>query len=362
MHVATDFIPRDNWLAGVDADAPAPPPPPRPNPPPVGDFPLVSARSPSPAHGNYARWLTGSNTRDAGPEYQRPPVTAATSHPTYRAHHPPPPRSRSRPAASASNPRQPAPNHSNNWLDPAEAHRPARQPYIPDHFRTLEADSDSSSTTTGNESEYGIDIDDLLTDGETSDMPPITRRTQRHAQNSVVDLTNDPSSPPRPSTTRKRSRDDSTQDHASNKRSRRPSGESSSRAEPAAVEELDLTNEAPSAEEELLRTTQAAAIAAQQQSDPTNSTADAPLRVGQRTCIICMEPYTNATITACGHIYCHECLTQALIAGEKNSERGVGNCPVCRKPVSRKKEKQMVPVNFMKREMFKGKKRRAAGA
>ena len=120
------------------------------------------------------------------------------------------------------------------------------------------------------------------------------------------------------------------------------------------VEELDLTNEAPSAEEELLRTQQAAAIAAQQAEDEIKG----PLKIGKRQCIICMEAFTNATITHCGHIYCHECLTQALIAGEKNSERGVGNCPVCRKSVSRKKQNQVIPISFMKKSAFKGKGRR----
>ena len=71
-----------------------------------------------------------------------------------------------------------------------------------------------------------------------------------------------------------------------------------------------------------------------------------------------MEKYTDATITHCGHIYCHECLTQALQFGEKNSDKGIGNCPVCRKTVSRKKGNQMIVVNFMKKSAFNGKGRR----
>lgn len=65
-----------------------------------------------------------------------------------------------------------------------------------------------------------------------------------------------------------------------------------------------------------------------------------------------MEPYTNATVTSCGHIYCHECLTQALLAGEKNNERGEGNCPVCRKKVKRSAKGALVPVSFMTRAKF----------
>ena len=70
----------------------------------------------------------------------------------------------------------------------------------------------------------------------------------------------------------------------------------------------------------------------------------------------------HAAITHCGHIYCHECLTQALLAGEKNSERSIGNCPVCRKPVSRRKQNQVIPLAFMKKSAYKGKARRDIGS
>ena len=293
------------------------------------------------------RLLNGGTTPSPLPLPRRTPPTHQPPHSSHR---------NTRPAPSTATSRQqpaPAPNHSNNWLDPTEARRPARElePYL-----QRESSISSGSSVSTSDTDYGIDIDDILTEDETAGMPPTTRRNQRTSRNSVVDLTNDPSSPPRPAaaSSRKRSRDDSTQNRTSNKRSRRASNTTIPRAT-TAVEELDLTNEAPSAEEELLRTQQAATIATQQAA----AESDRPLRVGQRTCIICMEPYTNATITACGHIYCHECLTQALIAGEKNSERGVGNCPVCRKPVNRKKERQMIPVSFMKREVWRGKGRRA---
>lgn len=320
-------------------------------------------RSPSPVHGGYASWLTDSflSTRDEAARRPLPLPSDATSSSASRPANPP----TSAPARRPDLPRQAepsnttsrnftaAPNHSTNWLDPTEARRSARQPHIPQPFATLEPNSPSAASSSDTDTDYGIDIDEVLTEDEAAGMPATNHFAQRRQPRaSVVDLTNDPSSPPRPTTsTRKRSRDDSGQDRRSAKRSRRASNSASPKGQPA-VEELDLTNEAPSAEEELLQNQQQAAIAAQQSAaDP-----DRPLRVGQRTCIICMEPYTNATVTACGHIYCHECLTQALIAGEKNSERGVGNCPVCRKPVNRKKERQMVPVSFMTREAWKGKR------
>ncbi|KAK5683981.1 hypothetical protein LTS10_003845 [Elasticomyces elasticus] len=124
------------------------------------------------------------------------------------------------------------------------------------------------------------------------------------------------------------------------------------------VESLDLTGSPTTISAE-------AKVQAQQQQDmiaQQQSSSEQPQRIGKRTCIICMEPYTNATITSCGHIYCHECLTMALKAGEKNSERGMGNCPVCRKSVSRKKAGGMVAVSFMTMKGFgKGKGRRSLG-
>jgi hypothetical protein len=61
-----------------------------------------------------------------------------------------------------------------------------------------------------------------------------------------------------------------------------------------------------------------------------------------------------------GHFYCHECLIQALLAGEKNSDRGIGTCPVCRKPLSRNSRKKydIIPIAFMKKSQFADNERR----
>jgi hypothetical protein len=61
------------------------------------------------------------------------------------------------------------------------------------------------------------------------------------------------------------------------------------------VEEVDLLDEAPSVEEELLQAQQKATIKAQQEE-----VAAGPQKIGKRQCIICMENLTNATATACG--------------------------------------------------------------
>ena len=205
----------------------------------------------------------------------------------------------------------------------------------------------------------GIDIDDILSDGDTDfesgNMPARTRR--QWDGDSIVDLTNDAPSPedsssnPRQLKTRKRT---TTEPQPGQSNKRRKATPSTFKPDPSAsIEHLDLTNEAPSAEEELAAAQTAAAVLAQQ-----SGLTSGPQKIGQMQCIICMESFTNATITHCGHIYCHECLTQALNAGEKNSESGKASCPVCRKVVARKGKNHVIPLLFMKGGSFKGKARR----
>ena len=219
--------------------------------------------------------------------------------------------------------------------------------------------SDPSSPSSDSEDlRDGIDIDDILSDGESyleaGGMAPRTRR--QWDGDGIVDLTNDASSPgdsssnTRQPKSRKRAADEAKREQSSKRRK----GTSSSIKAEAEIEHLDLTNEAPSAEEELAAAQTAAAVLAQQSS----TSATGPLKIGQMQCIICMESFTNATITHCGHIYCHECLTQALNAGEKNSESGKANCPVCRKQVTRKNKNQVIPLLFMKKSHSKGKAKR----
>lgn len=89
---------------------------------------------------------------------------------------------------------------------------------------------------------------------------------------------------------------------------------------------------------------------------------DVPTKLSNVQCIICMEPMTDMSVTHCGkslfdatslinllnetspstgHIFCHTCIMEALIAGENQGEPGKGTskCPVCRKKVARPKEK-----------------------
>ena len=249
--------------------------------------------------------------------------------------------------------RAPTPAHRRNWLD-RTATRPSNSfGYITEDLFTPSGASSASFDST--EFDDAIDIDDILTnvdtESEAENMPPNTRRR------SIVDLTNDSSPPaesprPRQPKSLKRVAQESAQGQSSKRR--KGTSRSVKADEAAEIEQLDLTNEAPSAEEELAQAQTAAAVLAQQAA----TSASGPLKIGQRQCIICMENFTNITITACGHVYCHECLTQALLAGEKNSDGGKANCPVCRKQVNRKIKNQVIPLQFMKNSAFRGKARR----
>ena len=61
------------------------------------------------------------------------------------------------------------------------------------------------------------------------------------------------------------------------------------------VDAEDLEDEAPSADAELLQAQQREALKMQETKKD-----DEPVKIGQRTCIICLENYTNATTAICG--------------------------------------------------------------
>ncbi|KAL8932980.1 MAG: hypothetical protein Q9216_006577, partial [Gyalolechia sp. 2 TL-2023] len=103
------------------------------------------------------------------------------------------------------------------------------------------------------------------------------------------------------------------------------------------VEQIDLMDvEDDSGLSQVLEQQQAAAIKEQQ-----GSRGDEPTKLSSIQCIICMEPMTDMTVTHCGHLFCHTCIMEALIAGENQDEHGkaTGKCPVCRKKVCKPKEK-----------------------
>lgn len=326
-----------------------PPPPLRshidPPPPRLCDEHLYAAQP----HISRSRELRQSSPRlmGTGPSRLSPQATSSPHATT----------SQRRRASTARAGRSRIPEYSENWLDRNTTGHDDPSDYLFDPLWLRSIQPTASNSRSDNED--GVDIDDILDYSaaleNTMPYPGRFGRRREEERDAVVDLTSLPSSPGASTTHQpislKRSAESSTQHDRSKRRRTDPT----SNGPFTPIEELDLTNEAPTAEEELAQTQQAQLLQAQQPSTASSG----PLKIGQRTCIICMEPFTNATTTSCGHMYCHECLTQALIAGEKASEKGVGNCPVCRKPVKRNgKGNQIIPIAFMKKSAFKGKGRR----
>ncbi|KAI2021554.1 hypothetical protein LOZ45_004696 [Ophidiomyces ophidiicola] len=57
-------------------------------------------------------------------------------------------------------------------------------------------------------------------------------------------------------------------------------------------------------------------------------------------CPVCMDVLVDATVTICGHLFCHKCIIDTLRFGEErlsyeNGKQLRGNCPVCRKTLSK---------------------------
>lgn len=47
---------------------------------------------------------------------------------------------------------------------------------------------------------------------------------------------------------------------------------------------------------------------------------------GRGTCILCLGPMTHVAVTACGHVFCWECICGWSVDNEA--------CPLCRRPVA----------------------------
>lgn len=168
-------------------------------------------------------------------------------------------------------------------VDPVNLQRPEATNQAAEHSREQHATSNSQ-------------VLDLDTDDE-GPMAPSRRRQPRNTNsNDLVDLTQSPNmlsaSDPKQARTRKRSSDSAGGDGASaNKRTKRSPGSAGK------CEEEELQEEAPSAEEELLQAQQRDALKLQEEKKDEGGT-----RIGKRTCIICLENYTNATTSSCGEL------------------------------------------------------------
>ncbi|CDK27829.1 unnamed protein product [Kuraishia capsulata CBS 1993] len=79
---------------------------------------------------------------------------------------------------------------------------------------------------------------------------------------------------------------------------------------------------------EIIESTQSAIDASLKHENKAKSLKDV-------TCPICLSEIDDAVVTPCGHLFCTDCLYQAL-PSSKGRNRDSGICPLCRKMVKLK--------------------------
>jgi len=198
-----------------------------------------------------------------------------------------------------------------------------------------------------------------------SAMPP-SQRNERSARlrSGFVDLTDDV---PDASNSLRRSKRKEATPGPSTKRVKHNDGTAlqvDNQAPSATVEKIDLSEDQQDGQD-VLQKQRADAVKAQQPPEEKATTFNS------FTCVICMDSPTDLTATACGrflsamlgtdqvswltyypgHLFCHTCLMEALIAGENRSGPGEpkrSQCPVCRKVINRSKASDIIPLLLKK--------------
>lgn len=204
----------------------------------------------------------------------------------------------------------------------------------------------------------------LISSGRSTPRDFPSQRRTRQGMQAFIDLTADPTSPTMPAaistltSPRTHGFDEAAVAslHASKRRKvQSPASPIATsftvRNEPEKIEEVDLRDVDDDTTLSKVLEQQRAETVKSQQND-----GNQPIKLSNLQCIICMEPMTNITATHCGrsatctsfsqlftlspigHLFCHTCLMEALIAGEQQTEPGkapLSRCPVCRKKVRR---------------------------
>lgn len=136
---------------------------------------------------------------------------------------------------------------------------------------------------------------------------------------------------------------------------RRTSGPSATLRTPPAfsaaksIEQIDLSQDSDTeALASTLAKQRADAVSAQSHNGPntTSATSLGKSKLNTLQCTICLDVPTDLTATSCGHTFCYACLMDWLVAAEKEAGGRRGNCPACRKPVSRLKKGEVVPLEI----------------
>ncbi|KAL9106137.1 MAG: hypothetical protein Q9227_008785 [Pyrenula ochraceoflavens] len=129
------------------------------------------------------------------------------------------------------------------------------------------------------------------------------------------------------------------------------------------IEEIDLTNvNDGSALADTLAKQREDAVRAQNSTKTDEDQRKSSLK--EYKCPVCMDVPENATVTICGHLFCHKCINDTLRFGEEqhryDTNKPRGNCPVCRKPLARVekgKNPTLIPLEMklVTRSQLKGK-------
>ncbi|KAF2272517.1 uncharacterized protein EI97DRAFT_385586 [Westerdykella ornata] len=154
--------------------------------------------------------------------------------------------------------------------------------------------------------------------------------------------------PPPPEPSRKHPRSSATPGPSAKRQKRQDGARRGSQTSVAAqateghIEEIDLSDDKVDIQQ-ILQKQRVDAVKAQQKPEE--------IKFGTSSCVICMDTPTDITATSCGHLFCHSCLMEALIAGESRTDRGEqrrSQCPVCRKHINRTKPGDTIFLNFWK--------------
>lgn len=202
---------------------------------------------------------------------------------------------------------------------PRHATPPSRAPQPPTRFVTEDFWSSSSGFSSPDredtpwpDTEDLSDFVDLTADSSPPTMPPANSQRRRPPSRMSRNSSSAPSNPAK----------------------RRKTGASQSSNRAYKIEEVDLVDvEDETGLSKVLEQQRMATIDAQKEQ------ANKPVKLSTLQCIICMETMKDLTATHCGHLFCHACLMEALIAGENQGSepgKGIPKCPVCRKKVIRR--------------------------
>ncbi|KAH8600061.1 hypothetical protein B0O99DRAFT_682520 [Bisporella sp. PMI_857] len=168
------------------------------------------------------------------------------------------------------------------------------------------------------------DFLDLSPPRNTSSRDTGSRRITR--QSSVVDLTESPPPEMAPQTRKRRANTPAEVRASKSARTGTKASASASKIKPEdGAEVIDLADVEDEAQLKVFQAKQAADLIKQQQQEEANK----PIRLAEFQCVICMDNPTDLTVTHCGHLFCSECLHQAL-----HADNGKRSCPVCRTHVS----------------------------